>query len=76
MLNRIKSMTLCGQMSAITIVSALCAALGVAAWTGERGAYYLAVAIMLIGAVGLLLEFFGPKPACLASENTEQNHAR
>jgi hypothetical protein len=76
MLNRIKSMTLCGQMSAITFVIALSAALGVAAWTGDSAGLKLAGAIVLFGGVGLLLELFGPKPASPVSEDSEHDHAR
>ncbi len=68
-------MTLCGQMSAITFVIALSAALGVAAGTGNSAGLNLAGAIVLFGGVGPLLELFGPK-SCPVSEDTDQNHAR
>ncbi len=68
-------MTLCGQMSAITIVLALCAALGVAAWTGESAGLKLAAAVALVGGMGLLFEFLGPKPNHPDNADTERKHA-
>lgn len=76
MMSRIKSMSLCGQMSAITFIIALSAALGVAAYTGDSAGLKLAGAIVPVGVVTLLLELFGPKPPCPVSEDTEQNNAR
>lgn len=68
-------MSLCGRMSAITIVLALCAALGVAAWTGDDAGLKLAAAVALVGGMGLLAEFFGPKNTHSEIADTERKHA-
>jgi hypothetical protein len=53
--SKLSGLSLCARLSAVTVVLALVAALGVAAYTGERAGLWLAGAIALFAGVNIAL---------------------